>query len=162
MQQALKQRYSKVDTPTWNGQSIVNLHQKRHKMKRSHKGSEELTLEVQGLALLACALLASAESAKVFSSLWHHLHVNFAHVGQVWLPRHSGDSAAHSQLARVLGMASDTPVCPAPHLAKKTHSDATSWLSVNLNVEEDLQTKYVRRQLLRVAPCQARETCLGS
>ena len=73
-------------------------------MKQSQMGSEELTLKVQGLALLACTLLASAESAKVFSSLWHHLHANFAHVGQVWLPRHSSHSAAHSHLGRVLGM----------------------------------------------------------
>ena len=109
-------------------------------MKQSQMGSEELTLEVQGLSLLACPLLASAESAKVFSSLWHHLHANFAHIGQVLLPRHSGDSAAHSQMARIVGMASHNLICPVPHLAKETHSDASSWLPVNLNVEEDLQT----------------------
>ena len=59
-------------------------------------------------------------------------------------------------------MASHDLICHISYLAKETHSDAPSWLSVNLNVEEDLQNKYVRRQLLRVASCQDRDTSLGS
>ena len=93
---------------------------------------------MQGLALLASALLASAESTKILNSFWHHLQATFMHIGQVWLSRRPGDGAAHSQSARIPVMASHDLICPVPHLAKETHGDAPSWLSVNLNVEEDL------------------------
>ena len=52
-------------------------------------------------------------------------------------------------------------IWPGPHLAKESHSDAPGWLSVDFNIEEDLQNKYVRGRLLRVASSQARDACLG-